>query len=124
MVNSNYIKWSKANGINQYISVNTFSGTRRKVDDKFELMNFYIDIDLKEIGADKELYYQSNYQYEFVDKIIGKCIDLKIPKPTKINFSGNGLHVYWKIKLTNLENLCMVLMPKFVLKFITKFKKN
>lgn len=49
MANCNYIKWSKANGINQYISVNTFSGTRRKADDKFELMNFYMDIDLKKL---------------------------------------------------------------------------
>lgn len=70
MAKSNYIKWSKANGIDQYISVNTFSGTRRKADDKFELMNFYIDIDLKEIDVDKELYYQSNYQYEFVVKLL------------------------------------------------------
>lgn len=56
-INSNYIKGSKSNGIDQYISVNTFSGTRRKADDKFELMNYYMDIDLKEIGVDKELYY-------------------------------------------------------------------
>lgn len=27
------------------------------------------------------------------------------------------------MKLTNLENLCIVLMTKFVLKFITKLKK-
>ena len=31
-------------------------------------------------------------------------IDLKIPKPTEINFSGNGFYVYWKIKPVNEIN--------------------
>ena len=98
-------------------------------------MNFYIDIDLKEIGVDKELYYQSNYQYEFVDKIIGKCIDLKIPKPTRINFSGNGFHVYWKIKPVNETNefgkfvyganakICFKIYNEIQKKLVEKFKE-
>ena len=52
--NGNYIKWSKTNGIDKYKSVNTFSGYRRRSDDKFELMNFYLDLDFKDLGISQE----------------------------------------------------------------------
>lgn len=105
MPNGNYVYFTKQNAnVNDlYKSVNTFSGHKRTKNKTFELMSFYLDIDFKDVKD-----YDGNDPFKFacnhLDKIIARCIELDIPRPSKINFSGNGLHVFWKIKNINDTN--------------------
>lgn len=102
--NGNFINFSKTNGIDKYKSVNTFSGYRRRSDDKFELMNFYLDLDFKDLGISQEEYSKDGFEFVMLDKVIERCKELKLSVPTKVNFSGNGLHIFWSIKNINEKN--------------------
>lgn len=102
MANGNFIKWNKDNK-DFYETVNTFSGNKKRSDKIFELMNLYLDIDFKlskvKVDIDDE-----NQIYNYIDLLVGRCRDLKIPDPSQINFSGNGLHVYWFVDKVNKFN--------------------
>lgn len=102
--NGNFINWSKTNGIDKYKSVNTFSGYRRRSEDKFELMNFYLDLDFKDLGISQEEYSKDGFEFIMLDKVIKRCNELNLSVPTKVNFSGNGLHIFWSIKNINEKN--------------------
>lgn len=101
MANGSHVKWTKPNGIDQYKSVNTFIPSTRQENYAFELMAFYIDIDFKDVGIQLNKNYDPQFVYDYVDKVCVRCEQLNINYPTRINFSGNGLHVYWKIKTVN-----------------------
>ena len=72
-----------------YITPNTTFIPVRKTKNIRQFRAFFIDLDIQKIGFEKaetvymvwELYYED-----------------KIPKPTMITDSGQGLHIYWRIK--------------------------
>lgn len=102
MARGNQVYWFKENGIDQYVSVNTFSGFQRRETKVFELKNFYLDIDFKLVDINPSEYIDNmKFVYDYADKVVGRCYELGIPIPTQINFSGNGLHVYWEIRNIN-----------------------
>ena len=102
MANGNFIKWSK-NEMDFYETVNTFSGNKKRSDKIFELMNLYLDIDFKlsrvkvDVDDEKQI-------YNYIDLLVARCREIKIPDPSQINFSGNGLHVFWIVDKVNKFN--------------------
>lgn len=102
MARGNQVYWFNQNGIDQYVSVNTFSVFKRRETKVFELKSFYLDIDFKLVGINPSKYINNmKFVYDYADKVVGRCYELSIPIPTQINFSGNGLHVYWEIRNIN-----------------------
>lgn len=97
----------KQSNYHYFESVNTFVGNKRSVDELFELTNLYLDIDFKLNKSLHEEFLQSkNYNLEnflskLLDVIFKRCEEINIPQPNQINFSGNGLHLYWTIKPVN-----------------------
>lgn len=75
----------KIGQLNSFFSINTFTG-RRCDANIFELKANFIDLDCEKIGIDKEkaLYLLEN-----------DYIGTRIPKPTMILDSGNGLWLLW-----------------------------
>ena len=103
MPNGYYINFHK-NEIDKYISVNTFKNhLDRSKSNCFELMNLYLDLDIKSSDYLKKKYEKINHLIIFkeIDII---CKKENIPFPTKINFSGSGYHIFWKIKEVNEKN--------------------
>lgn len=97
--NGNFIKWNNDNK-DFYETVNTFSGNKKRSDKIFELMNLYLDIDFKLSNINVDINDEQQI-YNYIDLIVGRCRELKIPDPSQINFSGNGLHVYWFVDKVN-----------------------
>lgn len=97
--NGNFIKWNKDNK-DFYETVNTFSGNKKRSDKIFELMNLYLDIDFKLSNIEVDINDEKQI-YNYIDLLVGRCRELKIPDPSQINFSGNGLHVYWFVDKVN-----------------------
>ncbi len=94
---------------NQFITVNTFSHKTRKSENVFNLMEFYIDLDIYNSDYYKTEYsdlYPSDNEYRinhrFLKKLIKSiCTRENIPFPSKIMYSGNGYYLFWKIRAQN-----------------------
>lgn len=102
--NGSFVKWNKDNGIDQYCSVNTINTwngytSSRKSENVFELMAFFVDIDVK-----KDSHHKDKDIEWHIQEVLNRCRSNNIPFPTTINNSGNGLHVYWTIKALNPIN--------------------
>jgi predicted XRE-type DNA-binding protein len=75
----------KDNKKNCYFSVNSFI-THRLKKNIFELIGLAVDIDFKEA-----------VNFEYIIRLLeDQEWNFNIPKPSYINFSGHGLHVYWR----------------------------
>lgn len=97
---------------NQFITVNTFSHQTRKSEHVFNLMEFYIDLDIYNSDYYKLEYnelYRSNNEYRINHRLIKKliksiCERECIPYPSKIMYSGNGYYLFWKIGSQNITD--------------------
>ncbi len=107
---SNYTRTNESFNGSEYVSVNGFKKSRRKNNLK-ELLYFYLDIDVKKTPIFESILLcleeeckgdfnkiQKEIEKKYIELILEKCEELKLEKPTMINNSGNGFHVYWKIK--------------------------
>lgn len=80
-----------------FFSQNTFKKFRRSTENLFELKAVYIDIDY---------YKNTNYTKEqTLGNIEILVSDGKVPQPTHIIDSGNGINLVWRIKRTPAEAL-------------------
>ncbi|MGL4688243.1 MAG: hypothetical protein ACRC5R_03055, partial [Mycoplasmatales bacterium] len=104
---------------NYYRSVNSFKKSRRK-SDVFELLRFYIDLDVyssRFLDENKDFFdsldnkinkdYSNleqimNIRHDFVKQNLFKYIKkINLPEPSEIVFSGRGYYLYWNIKNKN-----------------------
>lgn len=98
---------------NQFITVNTFKNQKtRKNDDVFNLMEFYIDLDIYNSDYYKREYndlYPSDNEHRVNHRLLKKliksiCKREGIPYPSRIVYSGNGYYLFWKLRAQNITD--------------------